>query len=111
MSVALVEKNDFASGTSSRSTKLLHGGLRYLESHEFKLVREACRQRELMLKLAPHLCNVRPFIYAYQSYPESMRMLGVGLSIYDFSGNPLKRRHRFSAVHSLNGNPTSTRTA
>ena len=63
LSVALVEKGDFASGTSSRSTKLLHGGLRYLESHEFKLVREACHERELMLKLAPHLTNIRPFIY------------------------------------------------
>ena len=50
LSVALVEKNDFASGTSSRSTKLLHGGLRYLESHKFKLVREACHERELMLE-------------------------------------------------------------
>ena len=96
LSVVLVEKNDFASGTSSRSTKLLHGGLRYLESHEFKLVREACHERELMLKLAPHLSNVRPFIYVlYEGYPESMRLLSAGLSIYDlFSGNPLKRRHR-----------------
>ena len=62
--VVLVEKDDFAAGTSSRSTKLLHGGVRYLASHEFSLVREACRgQRELMLTLAPHLCHVRPFIY------------------------------------------------
>ncbi|MGO9960682.1 MAG: FAD-dependent oxidoreductase [Solirubrobacteraceae bacterium] len=103
LSVALVEKNDFASGTSSRSTKLLHGGLRYLESHEFKLVREACRERELMLKLAPHLANVRPFIYVlYQGYPESMRLLGLGLSIYDlFSGTPLKRRHRMLSPAAL----------
>ena len=103
LSVALVEKNDFASGTSSRSTKLLHGGLRYLESHEFKLVREACRERELMLKLAPHLSNVRPFIYVlYQGYPESMRLLAAGLSIYDlFSGNPLKRRHRMLSPPAL----------
>jgi glycerol-3-phosphate dehydrogenase len=103
LSVALVEKNDFASGTSSRSTKLLHGGLRYLESHEFKLVREACRERELMLTLAPHLSNVRPFIYVlYQDYPESMRLLGVGLSIYDlFSGNPLRRRHHMLSTRAL----------
>jgi glycerol-3-phosphate dehydrogenase len=95
LSVVLLEKNDFASGTSSRSTKLLHGGLRYLQSYEFKLVREACHERELMLKLAPHLCNVRPFIYVlYESYPESMFLLNVGLTIYDlFSGSPLKRRH------------------
>ena len=103
LSVALVEKSDFASGTSSRSTKLLHGGLRYLESHEFKLVREACHERELMLKLAPHLANIRPFIYVlYQGYPESMRLLAAGLSIYDvFSGNPLKRRHRMLSPQSL----------
>jgi glycerol-3-phosphate dehydrogenase len=103
LSVALVEKNDFASGTSSRSTKLLHGGLRYLESHEFKLVREACRERELMLKLAPHLANIKPFIYVlYQGCPESMRLLAAGLSIYDlFSGNPLKRRHRMLSAPAL----------
>ena len=103
LSVVLVEKSDFASGTSSRSTKLLHGGLRYLESHEFKLVREACHERELMLKLAPHLSNVRPFIYVlYEGYPESMRLLSAGLSIYDlFSGNPLKRRHRMLPAAAL----------
>lgn len=96
LSVLLLEKEDFASGTSSRSTKLLHGGLRYLQSYEFKLVREACRERELMLELAPHLSHVRPFIYVlYRGYPESMFLLNVGLTVYDFfSGAPLKRRHR-----------------
>jgi glycerol-3-phosphate dehydrogenase len=96
LSVVVVEKTDFASGASSRSTKLLHGGVRYLQSFEFKLVREACRERELMLKLAPHLAHVRPFIYTlYKGDPESMWLLNIGLSIYDlFSGSPLKRRHR-----------------
>jgi glycerol-3-phosphate dehydrogenase len=96
LSVVLVEKGDFASGTSSRSTKLLHGGVRYLASHEFKLVREACRERELMLTLAPHLAHVRPFIYAlYQGYPEGMWLLNAGLTLYDvFSGSPIKRHHR-----------------
>jgi glycerol-3-phosphate dehydrogenase len=95
LSTVLVEKGDFASGTSSRSTKLLHGGVRYLESYEFKLVRESCRERELMLKLAPHLANVRPFIYVlYRGYPESMFLLNAGLTLYDvFSGSPLKRHH------------------
>ena len=103
LSVVLLEKGDFASGTSSRSTKLLHGGVRYLESHEFKLVREACRERELMLKLAPHLANVRPFIYVlYQGYPESMWLLNAGLTLYDlFSGNPLKRRHQMLRAPAL----------
>lgn len=96
LSVVLLEKEDFASGTSSRSTKLLHGGVRYLQSYQFKLVREACRERELMLELAPHLAHVRPFIYVlYQGYPESSWLLNLGLTFYDlFSGSPLKRRHR-----------------
>jgi glycerol-3-phosphate dehydrogenase len=96
LSTVLVEKGDFASGTSSRSTKLLHGGVRYLESYQFKLVRESCRERELMLKLAPHLATVRPFIYVlYRGYPENMFLLNAGLTVYDiFSGSPLKRHHR-----------------
>lgn len=96
LSVVLAERDDFASGTSSRSTKLLHGGVRYLASHEFGLVREACRERELMLTLAPHLSHVRPFIYVlYRGYPEGMWALNAGLTLYDvFSGSPLKRHHR-----------------
>lgn len=95
LTVVLLEKEDFASGTSSRSTKLIHGGLRYLQAFEFKLVREACRERELMLKLAPHLSHPRPFIYVlYDGYPENMFMLNAGLTVYDiFSGNPFVRRH------------------
>src|ERR687884_491404 len=59
LSVALVEKGDFASGTSSRSSRLVHGGVRYLEHREFGLVREALRERERLLRNAPHL--VRPY--------------------------------------------------
>ena len=103
LSVALLEKNDFGSGTSSRSTKLFHGGLRYLEKFEFGLVREACRERELMLELAPHLAHPRPFIYLlYQGYhmmfkwlPATLMMLNAGLTMYDtFSSNPRSRRHK-----------------
>ena len=96
LKVALVEKNDFAWGTSSRSTKLLHGGLRYLERFEFGMVREACRERELMLELAPHLAHPRPFLYLqYKGYPEGMLKLRAGLTVYDmFSGNPGERRHK-----------------
>ena len=96
LKVALVEKNDFAWGTSSRSTKLLHGGLRYLERYEFKMVRESCRERELMLKLAPHLTHPRPFLYLqYDGYPEGMLKLRAGLTVYDmFAGAPSTRRHR-----------------
>jgi glycerol-3-phosphate dehydrogenase len=96
LSVCLLEKGDFASGTSSRSSKLVHGGLRYLEQFEFKLVREACREREMFMKLAPHLTTPRSFLYLiYNGYPESMIKLKAGLTVYDlFSGNPKERRHR-----------------
>ena len=64
LSVALVEQRDFASGTSSRSSKLMHGGLRYLEQFDFGLVREALRERELaMTRLAPHLVKPVSFLY------------------------------------------------
>src|SRR3954464_7336698 len=63
LSVALVEARDIASGTSSRSSKLVHGGLRYLEQLDFALVREALRERALMLdRLAPHLVRPQPFL-------------------------------------------------
>src|SRR4051794_17592931 len=64
LSVGLVEARDFASGTSSRSSKLIHGGLRYLEQQEFGLVREALKERGLLLNtLAPHLVKPVPFLY------------------------------------------------
>jgi glycerol-3-phosphate dehydrogenase len=96
LSVLLLEREDFAAGTSSRSTKLLHGGLRYLQTYQFRLVRESVRERELMLGLAPHLAHVRPFIYAlYDGDPEGRHRLHAGLTVYDlFSGSPLERRHR-----------------
>lgn len=96
LSVALVEKDDFASGTSSRSSKLIHGGLRYLETYQFKLVAESLRERERALRTAPHLTAVRPFIFLlYDGYPESERLLNLGLTFYDVaSGAWRKRRHR-----------------
>src|SRR3954466_3627723 len=64
LSTALVEARDLASGTSSRSSKLFHGGLRYLEQMDFQLVRESRRERDLMLtRLAPHLVKPVPFLY------------------------------------------------
>src|SRR5436853_5147032 len=62
--VGLVESRDLAAGTSSRSSKLIHGGLRYLEQGDFKLVREALRERDLLVsRLAPHLVRPVPFLY------------------------------------------------
>src|SRR5690242_2404114 len=81
--VAVLDKGDLASGTSSKSSKLVHGGLRYLENYEFALVREGVIERQLLLKLAPHL--VRPMDFLYPVWPDTARrrILGIGLTTYD----------------------------
>lgn len=81
-SVALVDAQDFAQGTSSRSTKLIHGGVRYMQNpHDWGLVFEALRERELLLKLVPNLVHKNPFILpCYRWYEKAF--YGVGLSIY-----------------------------
>lgn len=96
LSVLLVEKDDFASGTSSRSSKLIHGGLRYLETYQFKLVAESLREREKTLTIAPHLTDPQQFLYLlYDGYPESRAILNLGLTFYDIAaGSVLKRRHK-----------------
>ena len=89
LSVALVEKRDFASGTSSRSSKLIHGGLRYLERLEFALVREALRERELLRRNAPHLSRPLPFLVPVYTDKErsplgkNVLKLRAGLMLYD----------------------------
>lgn len=84
LTVALVEATDLASGTSSRSSKLIHGGLRYLEQYDFKLVREALNERELMVKvLAPHLVRPVSFIYPLQEKVKERTYIGAGLALYD----------------------------
>jgi glycerol-3-phosphate dehydrogenase len=95
LSVLLLEKEDFASGTSSRSSKLIHGGLRYLETYQFHLVAESLRERELSLRLAPHLTRVDPFLYLiYDGDSYGMGMLNFALTFYDIaSGQWRKRRH------------------
>jgi glycerol-3-phosphate dehydrogenase len=94
--VALVEKNDFASGTSSRSTKLIHGGLRYLKQFDFKLVAEAVQERQLLLRMAPHLVHATPFIFpVYRGDPDSLLALRAGLLVYDaFARFQADIRHR-----------------
>ncbi len=99
LKVALVEAQDFASGTSSRSSKLIHGGLRYLEQLDFKLVREARRERRLLMKLAPHMARPVPFVLPiYRGDPYSPLKIRLGLTVYDLLGN-LGRddRHRMLA--------------
>jgi glycerol-3-phosphate dehydrogenase len=85
--VALVEARDFAAGTSSRSSKLFHGGLRYLEQLEFGLVREALRERELMLtRLAPHLVKPVSFLYPLRHRFWERPYTASGLVLYDSMG-------------------------
>lgn len=84
LTVALVESNDFASGTSSRSSKLIHGGLRYLEQYDFKLVREALQERELMITtIAPHLVRPVSFLYPLQEKLKERTYVGAGMALYD----------------------------
>src|SRR6266540_6530010 len=87
LSVALVEERDWASGTSSRSSKLIHGGLRYLEQRDFALVREALRERSLLLrKLAPHLVRPVPFVYPLRHRAWERAYVGAGVLLYDSIG-------------------------
>lgn len=84
MKVALIEANDFASGTSSRSSKLIHGGLRYLENLEFNLVFEALNERHHLLQMAPHLVHPLKFtIPLYKGGRVSPMMMGLGMWFYD----------------------------
>jgi glycerol-3-phosphate dehydrogenase len=84
LSTALVEMRDWASGTSSRSSKLIHGGLRYLEMLDFRLVREALRERGLLIqRLAPHLVRAVPFLYPLHGRFWERPYVGAGLALYD----------------------------
>jgi glycerol-3-phosphate dehydrogenase len=84
LKVGLVEARDLASGTSSRSSKLIHGGLRYLEQYDFKLVREALHERELMVSsLSPHLVKPVGFLYPLHEKLKDRTYVGAGLALYD----------------------------
>ncbi|HMA46475.1 MAG TPA: glycerol-3-phosphate dehydrogenase/oxidase, partial [Frankiaceae bacterium] len=92
--VVAVDRADLAAGTSSKSSKLIHGGLRYLESYQFGLVFEGVKERQLLRELAPHL--VRPMGFLYPVWPDTAkrRLLRVGLHTYDvFAGMRNVRRH------------------
>ncbi len=106
--VGLVEQRDYASGTSSRSSKLFHGGLRYLEHLEFGLVREALRERNLMLtKLSPHLAQPVSFVYPLTRRVWERAYVGAGVLLYEMlarrTPNPLPRHQHLSraALRSL----------
>src|SRR6476469_2636400 len=82
-SVALVERHDYASGTASRSSKTVHGGLRYLQNFDLGLVREALLERQLMVELAPHLVYPTPFLVPSLGEERRDRKVGIGLNMYD----------------------------
>jgi glycerol-3-phosphate dehydrogenase len=82
-SVALVERSDYAAGTSSRSSKLIHGGLRYLQKFDLGLVREALLERSLLVKLAPHLVRPLPLLVPSFEGKRPDRLTGLGLNMYD----------------------------
>ena len=82
-SVALVEKSDYAAGTSGRSSKLIHGGLRYLQNFDLGLVREALLERSLLVRLAPHLVTPLPLLVPAFEGRRPDRLMGMGLNMYD----------------------------
>ena len=89
LNVLLVEQDDLASATSSWSSKLIHGGLRYLEQYEFGLVREALQEREVLLKIAPHIIHPLEFILPHDKHMRPAWMVRMGLFIYDHLGGKI----------------------
>jgi glycerol-3-phosphate dehydrogenase len=111
--VALVERDDFASGTSSKSSKLVHGGLRYLQQGEYRLVYEALAERQVLLQNAPHLVRVLPFLIPILQKDglinkKLARALGVAMWMYDLTGGLRvgKRHQRISKEVALAHMPT-----
>lgn len=95
LKVALVEKGDFASGTSSRSTKLIHGGLRYLAQYRFRLTREALSERSVLQQLAPHLVEPIPFLFPIYHKRLEVWRVNTGLWLYDLmAGLRRTKMHR-----------------
>ncbi len=121
MRVALVEQSDFAAGTSSRSTKLVHGGVRYLAQRDIALVREALAERDLLLRLAPHLVQPQPFVlpvYRGQHVPgvpaptlATPLLTSIGLAAYDLlAGRRNLQGHRGLTALGARGLVPSLRT-
>ena len=112
LTTAIVEARDWASGTSSRSSKLIHGGLRYLEMLDFGLVREALTERGLLLdRLAPHLVKPVQFLYPLQHRGWERPYVGAGIALYDAmaitsgTAHGLKRHRHLSRKHALREAP------
>jgi glycerol-3-phosphate dehydrogenase len=110
LSVFLCEKDDLASHTSSASSKLIHGGLRYLEHYEFRLVREALAEREVLLEKAPHIVKPMRFVLPHRPHLRPAWMIRAGLFLYDHLGKreklPASKSLSFGANSPLNANIT-----
>lgn len=110
LSVFLCEKDDLASHTSSASSKLIHGGLRYLEHYEFRLVREALAEREVLLAKAPHIVKPMRFVLPHRPHLRPAWMIRAGLFLYDHLGKreklPASRSLRFGSDSPLNATIT-----
>src|SRR5208283_4626723 len=96
LSVVLVEQGDLAGATSSAATKLIHGGLRYLEYYEFRLVAEALAEREVLLRAAPHIIAPLQFVLPHEPHLRPAWMIRVGLFFYDHLGGRRTLRTKFS---------------
>src|SRR3990167_6880015 len=93
LKTCLIEKDDLASKTSSSSSKLIHGGLRYLEQYNFSLVKKALVERQILLQIAPHLVHQIPFILPYKKQLRPTWLLRIGLFIYDHLSRKNKLPH------------------
>jgi glycerol-3-phosphate dehydrogenase len=101
VSTALIEQGDFASATTSQSSKLIHGGLRYLELFDFSLVRESLRERETLRRLAPHLVRPLPFLVPiYRDSSRSLIKVRIGLKLYDWLA-PGRDRERYRVLPAI----------
>ncbi|MEM6812490.1 MAG: FAD-dependent oxidoreductase, partial [Pseudomonadota bacterium] len=107
LSVLLVEAQDLAQATSSASTKLVHGGLRYLEHYEFRLVRESLLEREVLLNNAPHIIWPMEFILPHDKNLRPYRLIQLGLKLYDFLGGrkKLKKSEAIDFKNHVRGTP------
>ncbi|MDO8954168.1 MAG: glycerol-3-phosphate dehydrogenase [Gammaproteobacteria bacterium] len=105
LSVVLCEQDDLANYTSSNSSKLIHGGLRYLENYEFRLVKEALIERDVLLKIAPHLVHPLRFVMPHNRHARPAWMIRLGLYLYDHL-NP-KQSLAKSSAYKLNANPNN----
>ena len=109
LSVLLCEQGDLAQGTSSTSTKLIHGGLRYLEHYEFRLVREALIEREVLLRAAPHVVWPLTFVLPHVRGLRPAWLLRLGLLLYDNLGGASACRPR--ALCGSTGTPWARRSS